>query len=113
MIQFRRFRFQFRNTGVDKRTRRKETKKSEHLRDRSYTADPEEYRCSMEEAMDEGDMVQGDMVQEDMEQKDVGHEVKISAKMRRSPIMDNSDQCCASGSGWIRNYLQVRIRIRN
>ncbi len=28
-------------------------------------------------------------------------------------LINHKHQCCASGSGWIRNYLQVRIRIRN
>jgi hypothetical protein len=35
------------------------------------------------------------------------------SRLKELTFRKESNQCCASGSGRIRNYLQVRIRIRN
>ncbi len=41
-----------------------------------------------------------------------GSDPKHRCCLNETEIDDNT-QCCASGSGWNRNYFQVRIRIRN
>jgi hypothetical protein len=43
----------------------------------------------------------------------VGQQTSVQIADPVESAFDSLTQCCASGSGWIKFYLQARIRIRN